>query len=315
MSGDSEMSILVRRSNLLVPVTDTAAVAECWRCNADAVTLDLASVPGAGKVHARALVKDAIGMAGRAASEVFVRVDKTFLHADLDAAIWPGLSGLMLPGMASAAEVMEAAEAVTALERKRGIAVGSLVFVVVAESARAVWNVRALATASKRVSQVALDEQRLAASLGFAPSDDLDPFEYARGRIVVEAIAAQVAPVGMAYPLSARPREDSAQVLHEAATKAKNLGMKGIVCPYASWVEPVNKAFTPTDELVVWNTRVREAFAAGVAAGTAAVPLDGKMIDVPVDEWAIVVLATADACAKRDAQKQAAMQACAAGQR
>lgn len=309
------MSILVRRSNLLVLVTDAAAVAECWRRNADAVTLDLGSVPNAEKVRARTLLKDAIGMAGRAASEVFVRVDKTFLHADLDAAIWPGLTGIMLSRVESAAEVLEAADAVTALERARGIAVGSLVFVVMVESARAVWDLRAIATASKRVSQVALDEQSLAASLGFEPLDDLDPFEYARGRLVVEAIAAQVAPVGMAYPLSARPQEVGPKVLHEAAAKAKNLGLKGILCPYASWVDPVNEAFTPTEELVVWNRRVREAFAAGVAAGTAAVPLDGKMIDVPVDEWAIVVLATAQACARRDAQKLAAMQACEAGQR
>jgi hypothetical protein len=34
------------------------------------------------------------------------------------------------------------------------------------------------------------------------------------------------------------------------------------------------------------------------------------MIDVPVDEWAIVVLATAEACAARDAEKQAATGAC-----
>ena len=83
--------------------------------------------------------------------------------------------------------------------------------------------------------------------------------------------------------------------------------MKGVICPHASWVAPVNAAFTPTAELVAWNKRVREAFAAGVAAGTAAVPLDGKMIDVPVDEWAIVVLATAEACAARDAEKRAAL--------
>jgi citrate lyase beta subunit len=81
--------------------------------------------------------------------------------------------------------------------------------------------------------------------------------------------------------------------------------MKGVICPHASWVAPVNSAFTPTPELVTYNKRVREAFAAGVAAGTAAVPLDGRMIDVPVDEWAIVVLATAEACAARDAEKQA----------
>jgi len=95
--------------------------------------------------------------------------------------------------------------------------------------------------------------------------------------------------------------------IHALATKARNLGMKGVICPHPNWVVPVNAAFTPTAELVSWNKRVREAFAAGVAAGTAAVPLDGKMIDVPVDEWAIVVLATAEACAARDAEKRAAL--------
>ena len=82
--------------------------------------------------------------------------------------------------------------------------------------------------------------------------------------------------------------------------------MKGVICPHPSWVAPVNAAFTPTPELVAWNKRVREAFAAGAAAGTAAVPLDGKMIDVPVDEWAKKVLAMAEACAARDAAKRLA---------
>jgi citrate lyase beta subunit len=69
--------------------------------------------------------------------------------------------------------------------------------------------------------------------------------------------------------------------------------------------EAVNAAFTPTADLVAHNQRVREVFAGAVAAGTAAVPLDGRMIDVPVDEWAKVVLAMADACVARDAQKRA----------
>ncbi|HTD91465.1 MAG TPA: hypothetical protein VK663_12435, partial [Burkholderiales bacterium] len=125
--------------------------------------------------------------------------------------------------------------------------------------------------------------------------------------LAVEATAARVAAVGMAYPLSVNSIERPYAEIHELATKARNLGMKGVICPYASWVAPVNAAFTPTPELVEWNRRVREAFAAGVAAGTAAVPLDGKMIDVPVDEWAIVVLAMADACAVRDAQKRTAV--------
>ena len=136
-----------------------------------------------------------------------------------------------------------------------------------------------------------------------------DPFEYARGRIVVESIAAKVMPVGIAYPLSVFPEGTTDVVVHTHAVKGKNLGMKGVLCADPSWIAPVNRAFTPTPELVNYNKRVREAFAAGVAAGTAAVPLDGRMIDVPVDEWAIVVLETAEACASRDAEKLAAMTA------
>jgi citrate lyase subunit beta/citryl-CoA lyase len=92
------------------------------------------------------------------------------------------------------------------------------------------------------------------------------------------------------------------------STDARNLGMKGVLCPDPSWVTPVNAAFTPTADLVAFNKRVREVFAEAVAAGTAAVPLDGRMIDVPVDEWAKVVLAMAEACDARDAEKHAALE-------
>jgi citrate lyase subunit beta/citryl-CoA lyase len=89
---------------------------------------------------------------------------------------------------------------------------------------------------------------------------------------------------------------------------ARNLGFKGTICPHPSWVEPVNIAFSPTSEQVAYYTRVREVFAEGVARGTAAVPLDGKMIDVPVDEWAKAVLHLAALCQARDQEKHRALQ-------
>ena len=46
------------------------------------------------------------------------------------------------------------------------------------------------------------------------------------------------------------------------------------ICPHPSWVEPVNRAFTPTADLVAYNQRVRTVFAEAVASGTAAVPLE-----------------------------------------
>jgi citrate lyase subunit beta/citryl-CoA lyase len=301
------MTILVRRSNLLVTPVDAAALQNAWRHDADAVTLDLAAVAPPQQSQARATIRSALPQAARGGAEVFVRVSMTFLHADVDAAVWPGLTGIVLAGIESAAQIDAAEQAVAALERSRGLAAGSLVFIPLLETARAVWDMRDILRASARISQAGLDESALARNLGFVPQAELDPFVYARGRLAVEATAAKVAPIGMAYPLSVGLGAADAASVATLATKAKNLGMKGVLVGDPAWVAPVNAAFTPSAELVAYNKRVRAAFAAGVAAGTAAVPLDGRMIDVPVDEWAIVVLAMAQACAERDRQKREAL--------
>src|SRR5262245_53322996 len=155
------MAILIRRSNLLVPATDADLLRDAWRHAADAITLDLE-----GMAEARGMVKDAIVPAARGAAEVFVRVNKDGLAADLEASVWPGLRGIMLPQVESAADVLQAAEIVTGLERSRGLAPGSISFIVLLESARAVWDIRSIITASPRVAQAGLDEADLAASLG-----------------------------------------------------------------------------------------------------------------------------------------------------
>jgi citrate lyase subunit beta/citryl-CoA lyase len=296
------MTILIRRSNLLVRLADAEAVRSAWRHNADAITLDLEGADSAARSGARA----AIEQLARGAAEVFVKVDRETLGADLETAVWPGLHGVLMNSVSSFAQVQSASENICALEAERGLRKDSLQLIVVLDSAAGVWDVRAIVKASARISQVFLDEAALAAELGITPVPSLDPFVYARGRVVVEAIAAKVMPVGIAYPLSVYTDGASAEDVHAMAVKGKNLGFKGVLCPDPAWVAAVNGAFTPTRELVTYNQRVREAFAAGVAAGTAAVPLDGRMIDVPVDEWAIVVLETAEACARRDAEKTAA---------
>jgi citrate lyase subunit beta/citryl-CoA lyase len=178
-----------------------------------------------------------------------------------------------------------------------------------------VWNIRDIVNASPRVTQVGLGESDLCRNLGITATDAEDPFVYARGRVVIEGIAAGVQPIGMAFPLSLTPRLLPEKDLLHLATMARNLGFKGSICPHPSWIEPINAAFSPTPEQVAYYTKVREVFAEGVARGTAAVPLDGKMIDVPVDEWAKVVLHVAALCQARDEMKQQALQRAAAFQR
>jgi citrate lyase subunit beta/citryl-CoA lyase len=208
----------------------------------------------------------------------------------------------------TAADVELAAELLEALERKRGVDPGSLQIILLIESALGVWNARKIVTASPRIAQVALDEGDLCSELGVLPSEKHDPLIYARGRIAIEATAARVQPVGMAHPLGAVPRILPRQQLLELANRSRNLGFKGVICPHPSWVEPTNTAFTPTAEEVDYHTQVREVYAKGVAAGTAAVPFRGRMIDVPVAERAKDVLALAAACLARDEQKRRALE-------
>ena len=300
--------MLIRRSNLVVPITDTASVAEAWRHNADAVTLDLEDgVVASSKATARDLVKNAIQTVGKGAAEVFVRVNKAFVEADIEASVWPGLSGIVLPQVESSAEVSQAAELLARMEGKRGVEVGSLQLVLLIESARGVWNIREILTASLRSTQAGLDESDLAASMGISVQPDYDPFVYARGRLAIEATAAGVQAIGVAHPMAALPRLLPEEETLRIATDSKNLGFKGMLCPDPSWVAPVNTAFTPTESQVDYYTQVRQVFANALAAGTAAAPFAGRMIDVPVDEWAKVVLEMAAACAARDLEKQEAL--------
>ena len=303
------MQRFVRRSNLMAPMTAQHFVNEAWRHGADAITLDLEDgVPRTQKGAVRACLKEAIPLASRGGAEVFVRVNKPYVSADIEAAVWPDLTGIMLPKVESAAEVSEVASMLDRLERQRGLEMGSLQLIVLLESALGAWNIRDIVTASRRVTQVGLGESDLCQNLGITATEEDDPLVYARGRVVIEGIAADVQPIGMAFPLSLTPRLLPQDELLQLVTMARNLGFKGAICPHPSWIEPVNAAFSPTPEQVTYYTRVREVFAEGVARGTAAVPLDGKMIDVPVDEWAKAVLHLAALCQVRDEAKQRALQ-------
>ena len=302
------MPPLIRRSNLLVTVTDGAAVVGCWRHQADAITLDLAQGVAAGrKSEARTLLSDVIPLAAKGGAEVFIRVNRAFALADIEAAGGPRLTGVMLPGVESAEEITEISQSLGQVERSKGLVGGSLQIIVLIESALGVWNVRDVIEADRRVTQVGLDENALSASMGIHPNPEVDPHVYARGRVAVEATALGVQPIGVAYPLGVQPRPIGFDDMLRVATDSKNLGFKGVLCPHPSWVAPVNTAFTPTESQVDYYTQVRNVFAQGVAAGTAAVPFAGRMIDVPVDEWAKVVLEMAEACHQRERQKQEAL--------
>ena len=303
------MPILVRRSNLIMPATQLRMIRWAWNLNADAISLDLQDgIPPAELETARDSLRTAVSQVAKAGAEVFVRVNSRSIYADAAAAMCSDLTGIAVPGPESADHIHDADDILSELERRSGVAVGGVEIVPSIETAAGVWHVREIITASPRIRQVIIDEAELAASLGIVQGSDPDPFVYARGRLCIEATAAGVQPIAVADPMGLGVEKLSYQELIRTATDARNLGFKGMVCSHPVWVAPINEAYTPSESLVDYYSQVREVFAQALAAGTAAAPFAGRMIDVPVDEWAKDVLAMSAACAARDAEKQAALE-------
>ena len=190
------MERFVRRSHLLVAANDVEVIQSSWTHNADAVILDLGdSVPDQDKSHARSLVKDSLAVASRGAADVFVNVEKRFIHADINASVWPGLKGIVYTGAESGGEIENADTLLTEMERSRGVEQGSLQIIVLLDSGKGVWNIREIIKASPRVCSVGLDEKGMCRSLGIVPDADFDPFVYAKGRIVVEDVPGLFEPI------------------------------------------------------------------------------------------------------------------------
>ena len=306
------MNPFVRRSHLLVSISDRDAVESSWTHNADAVILDLTGASSDAerfRRRGRKTLSDSIETAGRGGAEVFIQVNKSVAHADVEAAIWPGVKGIVYPGAESAAEIEEMDELLTNLERQRGIAKDTLHIIVLLDSGKGVWNIREIIQASPRVSSIGLDELSLCANMGIAPTPDFDPFEYAKGRVIIEGRASRVQPIGMSHPYGVLPQFDDEAEIARLALRSKNLGFAGAICPRPSWVSHCNRAFAPPEDKLDFYRETRRLFAEGVARGTAAVPYPGTtmMIDVPVDENARVNLELWELCAARESDKAAAL--------
>ena len=303
------MGPFVRRSHLLVSALDREAVESASRYNADAVVLDLTGASSdAERSATRSLLPDLIPIAGLGGAEVFVMVNRASAPADIEASARPGLRGIVYPGAESEAEILKVHRQLDDLEEEAGIAPDTLRIIVLLDSAAGVWNIRDIVRASDRVCSVGLDELNLCRNLGIVPAAEFDPFEYAKGRVVIEARASKVQPIGMSHPYGVLPESGDEAEIARLALRSKNLGFAGALCPYPSWVDHCNRAFAPPEDRLEFYRETRRLFAEGVARGTAAVPYPGTtmMIDVPVDENARVNLDLWERCAAREAAKAAA---------
>lgn len=285
------------RCYLYVPGNRERMLARAPSAGADALILDLEdSVPPDEKGAARQLVAGTIPQLASQQQRVYVRVNALatgLTEADLAAIVVPGLEGIALPKVEAPEEVERVARLLERLEGERGIAPGSLQIRALIESPRGLLRAAEIATAP-RLTALSLGAEDFLSVLGVSRSPSGTELLYARSHIVVAACAAGVEAVDSVYVDIA-----DEQGLIEDTKLARQLGFKARSAIHPRQVAPIQAVFTPSAEEVTWARRVVEAYETAEAQGHASVAVDGKMVDIPIYERALRLVALAAALAGR----------------
>ena len=300
------MPKFIRRSVSALSVDDPQLGEKALASWADAIILDITKRSDRNwQDDLRSRLPGAIHSAAQGGAEVFIRISRGAAAAELDATVFSGIAGVVLTGVAGADDIRTAAQCLSALEASRGIPVGSLEIDVEVDNAAAVWHAIEIARANERFGLFLLNEPALCRALGMqaTPQLDFDPLDYIKSQLITVATAVGGQALGMSYPLGLTQGVASEDELTKAVRRARDTGFKGAYCPHSSWVRVCNEGFRPSAEEAAYYVKVIEVFAEGLKRGMASVPLDGKMVDVPVDLRAKLYLKWAQRAKARDDAK------------
>ena len=180
----------------------------------------------------------------------------------------------------------EGAAEVSRLEAERDMPAGGVAFVVLVESATGLLRAEAIARADSRTVAMELGGEDFALSTGMMP--DAETLAVPKQMVLYAARAAGIMPLGILGSIAHYGDLDAYRAIAE---RSRRFGFEGAACIHPSGVPILNQVFTPGEEEADHARRVVEAYAEAQRAGSGAISVDGKMIDVPVVERAEKLLA------------------------
>jgi citrate lyase subunit beta/citryl-CoA lyase len=291
----------VWRSILYVPGNVPKFIDKAHERGADCVLVDLEdSVQPAQKPEARAMLPETMKKVARGGADVAVRINRAMRLAipDLEAAVRPGLTALFITKTESVQHLRLLDEAVSELEKERGMKVGSVGFGAMIEHPRAMTEIHDIAEHAPRLIGMMLGGEDFALETGSVPGDET--LELPK-RLV--AFAAQAHNVPMIGILGTVADYSDKEAYKKSAERARRFGFAGGTCIHPALVTALNEAFTPPEADVAHARRLIQADAEAAAAGRGSFQVDGKMIDIPVIERARKLIARHEAIQRRTATR------------
>jgi citrate lyase subunit beta/citryl-CoA lyase len=284
------------RTALFAPGIKERVMTKALESGADAVILDLEdSVPVASKAEARALVAKSIDAASGSLSRplIYVRVNGAatgLLADDLNAVVCPGLNAVLLSKAENVEDVQQTAAALERLESQRGMKPGTVEIILQIESALGVYNCFNLIKASPRVAATCFGSARdgdLQTDLGCSWSIEGTELLYARSKVLLDTRAAG----SHIHPLDGvfSDLNDETGLIADSHLSAR-LGYIGRTVIHPKQIAPVKSAYAVPEAEVAYYQKVVVEFAAAEKAGTAAISVEGKLVDYAMAQRARRVL-------------------------
>jgi len=284
------------RSALFAPGIKERVMNKALESGADAVILDLEdSVPAGSKREARLLVAKILDAAAgaRTVPAIYVRVNAAtsgLLDDDIEATVRPGLDAILLAKAESIEDVQRTAAAIDKRESQRGMKPGSVGIILMIESALGVYNCFNLIKAASRVAATCFGSARdgdLQTDLGCSWSVEGTELLYARSKVLLDTRAAG----SHIYPLDGvfSDLNDESGLLEDTRLSAR-LGYIGRTVIHPKQIAPVKRSYAVPEAEVAYYQKVVAEFAAAEKAGTAAIVVDGKLVDYAMAQRARRVL-------------------------
>ncbi len=268
------------RSLLFIPAHDLRKIEKGLHSDADIVIFDLEdAVADTEKETARQILKQQLQLWSKhtlpASPQIYVRINgirTTECKADIQFCYEAGIRHVVLPKTDTPLDIMEL------LAQWSAWSTDSLDIIALIETARGVEEAYEIAKVHPSVKHLALGSADLSLDLGIDLDAEQDELLYTRSRLVIASRAAGIHPPIDAVYMKIK---DEAGLLHEA-NRAKKLGFAGKMMIHPAHISLVHQVWEEEAGRIERDFRIVHSFELAIKEGSAAIQVDGQMVDYPV---------------------------------
>jgi citrate lyase subunit beta/citryl-CoA lyase len=281
----------VRRSRLYVPGSEPKYFINAALHGADGIILDLEdSVHPSEKDAARLLVRNALRGVDFLPCERMVRINQLPLGLkDLDEIVPESPDLILIPKTESPSQVTETSRRIAEIKADYGIT-RPIWLMPILESALGIENAFAISKSSDQIVALTIGLEDYTADLGVVKTTTGAESLFARQRVVNAAHAAGVQAIDSVFG-----DVGDMETLRTWGMNSRALGFEGMGCVHPVQIAVIHEAFAPTSAEIERAQKIVAAYHEAQQKGLGVVSLGSKMIDPPVVERALKLMARAQA--------------------